>query len=32
VRLAVMLAQVHARLHSRWPRDPRVAELDEALH
>jgi hypothetical protein len=31
VRLAVMLAQVHARLYSRWPRDPRVAGLGEAL-
>ncbi len=31
VRLAEMLAHVLARLHSRWPGDPRVAELDEAL-
>jgi hypothetical protein len=31
VRLAVTLAQVHARLAARWPNDPRVAELDEAL-
>ncbi len=31
VRLAEMLTQVLARLATRWPHDPRVAELDEAL-
>jgi hypothetical protein len=31
VRLTETLAQVHSRLAARWPNDPRVAELDEAL-
>ncbi len=31
VWLAEMLAQVLARLHSRWPGDPRVAEVAEAV-
>jgi hypothetical protein len=31
VRLAEMLTHVHARLHARWPHDPRTAELAEAV-